>query len=133
MLGRDPTNQVDPAHGRLSPEQRGQTHRFLAHLTHPKPPPGLLKASRQTWDSWFRAWWAAHWTPENLPQIRTAIKLFDAFERGDTKAATELRQWMDSIGVTPYAQKRLRWLPPKEDETKATPQSTYRDLRVIGE
>jgi hypothetical protein len=68
-----------------------------------------------------------------LPQIRVAIGLFDAVQRGESKAVTELRQWMDGIGVTPYGQQRFRWLPPKEDPVAVPASSGLRRLRVVGE
>jgi hypothetical protein len=103
------------------------------HGPTPKPPAGLTTVARETWRIWFGSWWAAHWTPENLPQIRTAIKLFDAYERGDAKSVTELRQWMDGIGVTPYGQQKLRWLPPAAEpvpDVSGQP-GHYRHLKAV--
>ncbi len=105
--------------------------------TIPDPPDGLMTASRQTWDSWFKGWWAANWTLDYLPQIRKAIQLYDQTERGEFKAVSELRQWMDGIGVTFKGQQMLRWQPPKDDaaaEEQETPQPGQRfaHLRAVG-
>ena len=105
--------------------------------TIPDAPDGLLLASRQTWDAWFRGWWAANWSDDYLTQIRKTIQLYDATERGDFKAITELRQWMDGIGVTFKGQQMLRWQPPKdEDEQKPEqpqqPGGRFAHLRAVG-
>lgn len=102
----------------------------------PPAPDGLLAASRATWDAWFRGWWAANWSPDYLTQIRKAIQLYDATERGDFKAITELRQWMDGIGVTFKGQQMLHWQPPKADEAPATAEAPnagrFAHLRAVG-
>lgn len=103
----------------------------------PPAPDGLLAASRDTWASWFKGWWAANWSPDYLTQIRTAIQLYDAKERGDFKAITELRQWMDGIGVTFKGQQMLRWSPPKAEDVARTeqlaePDGKYGYLRAVG-
>lgn len=103
----------------------------------PKPPTRLIKASKETWATWFQAWFAAHWTPDDLPVLRQIIRLFDNIERGSTISAerTELRQLMDSYGITPKGQQDRRWVPPKPDEL-APPEDTktpsrYAGLRVV--
>ena len=122
---------------RRVPPERGEWQPSPAtgwqHGSTPRPPVGLLPISRVTWRTWFSSWWAAHWLPENLPQINTAIKLFDAFERGDAKSVTELRQWMDGIGVTPFGQQKLRWARPDAAATPEAAKPTLPRLRVMGE
>jgi hypothetical protein len=103
----------------------------------PEPPDGLLTASRETWASWFKGWWAVNWTEDYLSQVRTTIQLYDAKERGDFKAITELRQWMDGIGVTFKGQQMLRWQPPTpptvESEQEAPqPGGRFAHLRAVG-
>ena len=99
----------------------------------PKPPTNLTTVARATWLVWFRAWYAAHWTPDNLPQLRKCIQLYDAHERGESKAITELRQWMDGLGITPYGQQKLRWLKPEPKADADKPPSKLPRLRVINE
>ncbi len=97
----------------------------------PKAPSNLTKPSRDAWATWFHAWWASHWTPDNLPQIRKCISLFDAHERGESKAVTELRQWMDGLGITPYGQQKLRWLPPEESAEPAASTTKLPRPRIV--
>lgn len=87
----------------------------------PKAPTGLRPASRETWDVWFKAWFAAHWTPDDLPILRQIIKLYDRIEREDATAAdlTQFRQLIDSYGITPKGQQDRRWTPPKAEEPPA--------------
>jgi hypothetical protein len=69
-----------------------------------------------TWEGWFESWWAANWGPDDLPSLRLVIGLWDRVNRGDIKRAAELRQWMDSYGITPKGQQDRRWarpLPPR--------------------
>ena len=85
------------------------------HGSVPKPPTGLLKASREAWSVWFAAWFASFWSPDDLPALRTVVRLYDAVERGELQRAPELRQQMDAFGVTPKGRQVLRWLPPLDD------------------
>jgi large subunit ribosomal protein L6 len=62
------------------------------HEILPDAPTGLLKASKDAWAIWFRAWFAAHWTPDDLPGLRQVVRLYDQVERGEFTRATELRQ-----------------------------------------
>jgi hypothetical protein len=83
----------------------------------PAPPEGILESSLGTWETWFKAWWAAHWTPDDLPGLRLLIRLYDRVSRGDVRRLGELRQLMDSYGITPKGQQDRRWLrpePPRE-------------------
>lgn len=102
----------------------------------PDPPDGLLASSRETWASWFKGWWAVHWSPDYLAQVRKAIQIYDATERGDFKVVSELRQWMDGIGVTFKGQQMLRWQPPTEETQKsaaAPAENPYGHLRIVNE
>jgi hypothetical protein len=115
----------------------------------PPPPTKLLGSSRATWETWFRAWYAAHWRPEDVPAIRHVIRLYDAVERGQLQRATELRLAEDTWGITPKGQQDRRWSTPKEESpAKAGPDaggpsdptgdeapaeiSRYRHLRSTG-
>ena len=110
----------------------------------PEPPDGLISASRTAWQVWMESgWFAANWLAADLPVLRQLIVLFDHVERGRAKAAdrAELRQLLDSFGVTPRGRQDRRWLAPKapEEPMPAAPQAAstvsgqYAHLRVVGE
>src|SRR5688500_18713526 len=61
------------------------------HGDRPTPPDGLMPASVQAWNVWISAWFAAHWTPDDLPGLRQLIRLYDQVERGEFQRASELR------------------------------------------
>ena len=90
------------------------------HGSLPKPPVGLLPESRKAWATWLKSWFAAHWTPDDLPGLRQVIRLYDQVERGEFQRATELRLQMDTYGITPKGQQDRRWKPP---EAPSTPES----------
>src|SRR3990167_7664509 len=83
----------------------------------PPAPEGLMPASVVAWDTWMRAWWAAHWTPDDLPALRQLIRLYDQVERGEFQRAGEVRLSMDNYGITPKGQQDRRWVRPKEEES----------------
>src|SRR5437660_281046 len=66
----------------------------------PKPPTGLTPASRAAWAIWFRAWYAAHWGPADLPGLRVVVLLYDQVHRGEHQRAAELRLWLDTYGLS---------------------------------
>ena len=105
------------------------------HGSLPAPPEGLLDATRAVWQTWMTAWYAAHWTPEYLPQLVTAIRLYDEVERGRFPQVTELRQWMDGLGITFKGQQDRRWTPPTQDEAAqpgpTAPADRFGHLRAI--
>ena len=97
----------------------------------------MLKASKVAWQTWFRAWFASHWTPDDIPGLRQLVRLYYQVERGEFHRAAELRLQMDTYGITPKGQQDRRWAPPKADEP--TPQAEsdeiddlYGHLRVVG-
>ena len=102
------------------------------HGAIPKPPSPLTPAARTAWRTWFGAWFAAYWTPDNLPQLRKVIQLYDEHERGRPVVA-ELRNWMDGMGITPLGQQRLHWLPVEETTAKKKTTAKLPRLRVINE
>jgi hypothetical protein len=65
----------------------------------------------------MKAWFAAHWSPDDLPGLRKVILLYDATERGELQRSAELRIGMDTYGITPKGQQDRRWAPPKPVET----------------
>lgn len=101
----------------------------------PPVPPRLVAASRVAWDVWMRAWFASHWTPDDLPGLRQVIRLYDQVERGEFQRANELRMQMDTYGITPKGQQDRHWAPPKADEPtdKPAPVSSgiYAHLRSL--
>jgi hypothetical protein len=121
-------NRTDPGRGEWHPAagvgwQHGAT---------PAPPDGLLEATRQAWDTWMAAWFAAHWTPDDLPGLRTLIRLYDQVERGEWPRATELRLSMDTYGITPKGQQDRRWARPVDEKPAAqVRQVKPRKLRAI--
>lgn len=85
------------------------------------------------------AWFAAHWTPEDLPALRQVIRLYDQVERGEYVRAGELRLQMDNYGITPKGQQDRRWVPPwmhpKPDDA-ASPEPTpnrFGHLKVVNQ
>lgn len=85
------------------------------------------------------AWWAAHWTPDDVPGLRQVIRLYDQMERGEFQRAAELRLSMDNYGITPKGQQDRRWQRPSDEETKPSSSpnepaaSQYGHLKVVNE
>lgn len=109
----------------------------------PPCPAGVVKPTQDAWRTWFASWYAAHWTPADLPQLRQLAHIFDAVSRGKVTAATELRLWLDTWGISPKGQQDRRWAQPKADApasppapaagTEApVPMSRYEHLRAGG-
>ncbi|MEX2621157.1 MAG: hypothetical protein WD250_13170 [Egibacteraceae bacterium] len=98
----------------------------------PPPPAGLLKASRQAWQAWMGGWFAAFWTPDDLPALRHLVRLYDQVERGEFHRAGELRLLMDTYGATPKGRQDRRWKPPAEERPPGTPSAPrYGHLRPV--
>lgn len=102
----------------------------------PAPPERLLKASRDAWATWMGAWFASHWTPDDLPGLRTVIRLYDQVERGEFVRVSELRLHMDGYGITPKGQQDRRWSPPKPEEAPKSAEehpadALYAHLRAV--
>jgi hypothetical protein len=103
-------------------------------------PDGLMPASQEAWTVWMAAWFAAQWTPDDLPGLRQLIRLYDQVERGEFQRAAELRLQMDTYGITPKGQQDRRWTRPKPDEVspsqpqrqRAVPDQ-YAHLKVVNE
>lgn len=79
----------------------------------PEPPDGLLSSSVEAWHLWFGAWWAAFWSPADLPSLRTAVVTYDRVMRGDEKVTA--LGILDKLGITPKGRQDLRWAAPKDD------------------
>lgn len=140
MAGRGPNPKTErrrrntPVRGDWTAADGGWQHGDI-----PECPDGLLEPSRTAWDVWLKAWFAAHWTPDDLPGLRQLIRLYDQVERGEFQRASELRLQMDTYGITPKGQQDRRWTRPKdEEEAKSSPQrrqgdDPYQHLRVVNE
>ena len=104
------------------------------HGAMPDCPDGLMPPSVAAWTTWMRSWFAAHWTPDDLPALRQIVRTFDQLERGEFQRGPELRLLMDTYGITPKGQQDRRWAPPKEDDTAApAPKAErYGHLRSVG-
>lgn len=102
----------------------------------PSPPDGLLAPSIEAWQTWMRAWFAVHWTPDDLPGLRQLVRTYDQVERNEFQRGPELRLLMDTYGITPKGQQDRRWQKPKDDpapvaETATTEASPYGHLRAV--
>jgi hypothetical protein len=87
MAGRGPApsldryRRADPTRGEWKPStERGWQHGDL-----PAPPAGIRPSSGATWETWLKAWWTVHWTPDDLPGLRLLIYLYDRVSRGDMR------------------------------------------------
>lgn len=96
----------------------------------PTPPEGLSKAAVEAWNTWFAAWFAAFWSPADLPGLRHLVRLYDRVEMGDFTRATELRLSMDGYGVSPKGQQHLRWRAPSPAPEPPPPGRRYGHLRA---
>lgn len=101
----------------------------------PDPPAGLMPASLEAWTTWMRSWFAAHWTPDDVPGLRQVIRTYDQVERNEFQRGPELRLLMDTYGITPKGQQDRHWQPPKADEpapaAAVVPASRYSHLKVV--
>ena len=83
----------------------------------------------------MQSWFAAHWTPDNLPGLRHVVLLYDQVERGEYRRIAELRVQEDTYGITPKGQQDRRWAPPRievADQPAAAAESgRYGHLRAV--
>lgn len=108
---------------------------------HGEIPPCPVRAAqaRATWATWFEAWFAAHWAPEDLPNLRLVIKLWARVDSGKASGSerSELRQLMDGYGITKKGQQDRRWSPPAveppEAEAPTDDASPYAGLHLVDE
>ena len=108
----------------------------------PSPPPRLRAESRAAWATWMGGWFAAHWCPGDLPNLRLLIRLHDrCLSPGATGSErSELRLLMDSYGITPKGAQERRWQPPpltgpvpQPDGPPETRPSRYGHLRPLND
>ena len=135
MAGRGP--QPKPDRVRRAEPERGEAQVAAAsqwsHGEIPPAPDGLMPASVEAWTTWFGAWFAAFWTPADLPALRQMIRLYDQVERGEFQRASELRLQMDTYGVTPKGQQDRRWKQPIDPtpSSKKGGEGRYSHLKAI--
>ena len=101
---------------------------------HPKPPAGLRAETIVAWKTWMGAWFAAHWTPDDLPGLRLLAVTYDQVMRGEFQRGPELRMLLDGYGITPKGQQDRRWTPPKAEDkpvAAADPNDPYARLRAV--
>lgn len=115
MAGRGPApKERESRVGRAAPV-RGEYQQAEAKAWRgevPAAPEGLTDAAAEAWRVWFGSWFAAYWTPSDIPAIRQMVRLYDQVEQGEFQRASELRLMMDTYGVTPKGQQDRRWKPP---------------------
>lgn len=98
-----------------------------------------MPPSIEAWNVWMHAWFAAHWSPDDLPGLRHLVLLYDQVERGEFQRSTELRVQMDTYGITPKGQQDRRWQRPVNEEAPTSPSQPtpasdlYAHLRVVNE
>jgi len=123
MAGRGRAPKMADQRRNTSAPQRGEwtaTERAgWQHGDVPEPPEGLMPASIVAWETWMGAWFAAHWTLEDLPGLLTIVLLYDQVQRGEYQRANELRLQMDTYGITPKGQQDRRWARPAGEESAA--------------
>lgn len=122
MAGRGPAPKAASERVRRPAAERGEVVQASGsgwqHGKVPKAPDGLTKAGQDAWKTWMGAWFAAFWTPDDLPGLRMIVRLYDEVERGEFQRASELRLQMDTYGITPKGQQDRRWRPPVKAEEK---------------
>lgn len=162
MAGRGRTPKPASERRRANVPQRGEWQASPGvgwqHGPVPDPPPGLLPESRAAWQTWMQAWFASHWTPNDLPGLRLVIQLHDQVQRAINdpfvesegpkggivyvkrpNPITEFRQFADNYGLTPRGQQDRRWAAPMKAEQPGKPEaddapagsSRYGHLRAV--
>ena len=138
MAGRGPAPKADRR--RTNVPDRGEvlttTGVGWQHGETPPPPDGLMPASMDAWSTWLGSWFAAFWTPADLPGLRQIIRIYDQVERGDFVRAPELRLQMDTYGITPKGQQDRRWKQPEVEKPKssgAKAGNRYNHLRPVAD
>lgn len=135
--GRTPKRPDEERHPRSRDPERpwkSAAGEGWQHGDTPAVPDGLMPASDEAWRVWFSAWFAAFWSPDDLPGLRQLVRLYDQVERGEFHRAGELRLQMDTYGITPKGQQDRRWIRPKADDKPQGKDSTprkYNHLRSV--
>ena len=136
MAGRGPQPKEDRV--RRAEPTRGDAVAATAtawqHGDLPTAPDGLMPASLEAWNTWLASWFAAFWTPSDVPGLRQLIRLYDQVERGEFQRASELRLQMDTYGITPKGQQDRRWKAPAADTLPTSSDGKgghYSHLKVV--
>jgi hypothetical protein len=133
---KDPAQRVD-RHVKGRGDWQAAVAAGWQHGSTPKAPPKLTAAAREAWDTWMGAWFAAFWTPEDLPALRQLVRLYDQVERGEFQRHGELRVAMDTYGITPKGQQDRRWKRPEAakpaEVRKVSGGSRYEHLKVVAD
>jgi transglutaminase-like putative cysteine protease len=92
-----------------------------------------VQVTRDAWQAWFQAWFAAHWIPADLPGLRVLVLLYNAVQTGERQRAAEVRMTMKAYGMTPEGQAALRWKTPEEPvgASKAAGTTRYGHLQAV--
>lgn len=116
----------------------------------PEPPAGISDEAAATWRMWMASWVAAHWTRHDLAGLTATVHLLDltlayhadpiVWRQNDDgtwsgvrrpSPYADLRQWMDTYGITPKGQQDRRWSAPAEVEApRPASKSPYARLRA---
>jgi len=74
----------------------------------PRCPAGLTADGQRAWKVWLGSWWAAFYTPDDLPGLELAVKIYDGVCAGhiDIGKAVPI---LDRYGITPKGRQDLRW------------------------
>lgn len=112
-----------------TPEGTGWRHGRV-----PTAPDGTTAAGKKTWKLWFASWWSWWWSPEDVPQLEIALKLWE-LARTDPSVAPKFQAMADALGLTPKGRYALRLLPPEDaDETDGSGKpASVRRLHVVDE
>lgn len=110
----------------------------------PRVKGGLLKATKETWDTWWRSPMAHMWTTSDWPILTQLIVMTDRITRalargeffqGYASMVTEARHLRDQLGITEKGRQDLRWelsghrSRDAEDETEGKPHlAVVRDI-----
>lgn len=101
----------------------------------PDPPEGMTEATVTAWHAWLSGWSASFLTPGDVPALRVLAQLHDAVDRGELVRATELRLWLDALGLSPKGALQLRRKPPEKPVIPAAtpaPGARFGHLRPLG-
>ena len=96
----------------------------------PSVPSNVTREAGKTWRLWFGSWWASWWSPEDVPQIELALRLWDRVNSGDVQAASNFRGIAEHLGITPKGRHTMRWLAPEDEEEDTSELASVRRLRV---
>lgn len=78
------------------------------HGRRPNPPSGLTDAGKKAWQTWLGSWWAAWYTPDDLPGLELTVRTYDAALGGHIDVA-KVTPLLDRYGITPKGRQDLRW------------------------